>query len=77
MTVETVEAPTGAASLEAWWARVPGLAGPMAMIMARLEPEVRDAIRARALEAGAAAARTAGDGIELDGCVLVGSGRRP
>ncbi len=63
-------------SLDVWWERVPELAGPLAVALAGMEADVRDAIRRRALEAGAAAARTTGEGIELDAAVLVGSGRR-
>jgi SAM-dependent methyltransferase len=74
--VEAVAAPMHAASLDEWWERVPQLAGPLAVALAGMEPEVRDAIRARSLDAGAQAARTAGDGIVLDGSILVGSGRR-
>lgn len=74
--VQTIAAPMSAASLDAWWARVPQLAGPLAMALAGMEPEVRDAIRDRALAAGAEAGRPAGEGIVLDGSVLVASGRR-
>ena len=72
--VEAVATPMRVASLEAWWERVPELAGPLATALAGMEPEIRDAIRGRALEAGRRAARSAGDGIELAGSVLVASG---
>jgi SAM-dependent methyltransferase len=74
--VVRVAAPMTLPSLEAWWARVPELAGPLAMALAGMEAEVRDAIRDRALAAGAAAARADGDGVRFDGSVLIGSGRR-
>jgi SAM-dependent methyltransferase len=74
--VETIPTPMGAASLEAWWERATQLAGPLAQALAGMEPEVREAIHVRAVQAGQAHARTAGDGIELDGSVLIASGRR-
>jgi SAM-dependent methyltransferase len=74
--VVTVATPMRRASLEAWWELVPQLAGPLAAALAGMEEDVREAIRARALEYGAAAARSGDDGIELDGSVLVASGRR-
>lgn len=75
--VGAVATPMPAASLDAWWERVPQLAGPLATALEGMEPEVRDAIRRRALDAGAAAARPAGEQIALDGSVLIASGRRP
>ncbi|MEA2458400.1 MAG: hypothetical protein QOC95_1372, partial [Thermoleophilaceae bacterium] len=75
--VTSVATPMPAASLDAWWDRVPQLAGPLAIALEGMEPEVRDAIRQRAVSAGAAAARQADDGIVLDGSVLIGSGRTP
>jgi SAM-dependent methyltransferase len=75
--VERVMTPMHASSLEAWWDLVPQLAGPLAQALAGMEPAARDAIRRRALEYGAAASRPTDDGIELDGSVLVGAGRRP
>lgn len=76
--VREVAVPMTADSLEAWWERVPQLAGPLAMALEGMEPEVRDAIRDRALASGAAAAREApGGGIVLDGSALLAAGRRP
>lgn len=75
--VRALATPMRAASLEAWWERVPQLAGPLAMALAGMEADVREAIRQRAREAGAAVARPAGDGIVMDGSVLLASGRRP
>jgi SAM-dependent methyltransferase len=72
--VDTVETPMYAASLEAWWERVPKLAGPLAIALAGMEPDVRDAITRRALGAGANASRREGDQIVFSGAVLVGSG---
>jgi SAM-dependent methyltransferase len=72
--VETVATPMHAASLEAWWERVPRLAGPLATALAGMEPDVREAIAKRALGAGAAASRREGDQIVFAGSVLIGSG---
>lgn len=76
--VRVVDAPMTADSVEAWWERVPQLAGPLAIALDGMEPEVRDAIRRRALAAGAAAARRApGGGVAFAGSALPGAGRRP
>ena len=74
--VETVATPMPAASLSEWWERVPGLAGPLAQALAGMEPDVRDAIRDRALAAGAASARETAEGVEFGCSVLVAAGRR-
>lgn len=73
--VEWLAAPMQTSTLEAWWDLVPQLAGPMAVVLDRLEPEVRDSIRERALRAGRLAARETSGGITLDGSVLIASGR--
>lgn len=75
--VRTLATPMSAGSLDAWWERVPQLAGPLAAALEDMEPDVRDAIRRRALASGAARAHTAGDGVTLDGSVLIASGQRP
>jgi SAM-dependent methyltransferase len=75
--VVTLATPMPAASLEAWWDRVPQLAGPTALALAGMEAEDRDAIRRRALDWGAAQATPTDDGFVLGGSVLIGSGRRP
>lgn len=75
--VERVPTPMTAPSLPAWWDRVQQLAGPVALMLGGLEPEVRDAIRARALAHGERVAHSSGDGISFDGSALLGSGRRP
>ena len=74
--VARVATPMHAASLEAWWDRVPQLAGPLALALAGMESDVREAIRIRAVGGGAVAARASADGIEMDGSVLIASGRR-
>jgi SAM-dependent methyltransferase len=73
--VDTVAAPMRLASLEAWWEQVPKLAGPLAIALDGMEPDVREAIAQRALDAGAKVARSSEGGIEFAGTVLVGSGR--
>jgi ubiquinone/menaquinone biosynthesis C-methylase UbiE len=77
IVIEALSTPMPASSLEAWWERVPQLAGPLAAALAGMEPEVREEIRARALARGAEASRAIEDGIELDGSVLIATGRRP
>jgi SAM-dependent methyltransferase len=75
--VEAMATPMHAASLEAWWERVPKLAGPLAIALAGMEPDVREAIAQRALTAGASASRREGDQIVFAGSVLIGSGHTP
>jgi SAM-dependent methyltransferase len=75
--VVTIETPMRAASPEAWWARVPQLAGPLAIALAGMEPAVREEIAQRALGAGANASHRDGDEIVFAGSVLIGSGRKP
>jgi hypothetical protein len=65
-----------AASLDEWWERVPKLAGPLAVALAGMEPDVRDAIAGRAKQAGAEAAAREDDGIVFTGSVLIGSGHK-
>jgi SAM-dependent methyltransferase len=73
--VETVSTPMRLASLTAWWGQVPKLAGPLAIALEGMEPDVRGAIEQRALEAGAKVAHSTDAGIEFSGTVLIGSGR--
>jgi SAM-dependent methyltransferase len=75
--VQTVETPMHAASIQAWWDRVPQLAGPLATALAAMEPEVREQIAQRAMDAGTAASRPDGDGVVFAGCVLIASGHAP
>jgi SAM-dependent methyltransferase len=75
--VESVQTPMHAASLQAWWERVPKLAGPLASALAGMEPEVRAEIEQRALTAGAHVSLPEAGQIVLAGSVLIGSGRRP
>jgi hypothetical protein len=76
-SVEAVATPVRAASLAQWWERVPNLAGPLAMALSGMEPDVRNAIAERALRAGGEAAVHTDDGIELVGSALIASGQKP
>jgi SAM-dependent methyltransferase len=75
--VQAVDTPMHSASVEAWWERVPQLAGPLATALAAMEPDVREQIAQRAMDSGAQAARPDGDGIVFSGSVLIASGRAP
>ncbi len=74
VTVRQMSSPMRAKSLTEWWDRVPKLAGPLAMALAGMEPDVRDAITERALDYGARAATQEDGAIVFDGSVLIGSG---
>lgn len=75
--VRRVATPMSAPSVSAWWDRVLQLAGPVALMLAALEPDVRDAIRQRALDTAASEARQTDDGICFEGSALVGCGHTP
>ncbi len=75
--VESFSTPMRADSLQAWWERVPKLAGPLASALAAMEPGVGEAIEERALAAGERCARREADGIVFAGSVLIGSGSAP
>jgi SAM-dependent methyltransferase len=75
--VETTATPMHASSLEDWWERVPRLAGPLAIALAGMEPDVREEIAQRALSSGASASRSEGEQIVFAGSVLIGSGHTP
>ncbi len=77
VSVQALPTPMHAASVQAWWERVPQLAGPLASALAAMEPGVREEIAQRAMKAGAEAARGDGDGIVLSGSVLIAAGRAP
>jgi enediyne biosynthesis protein CalE5 len=77
VTVAAMSTAMHAGSLDEWWERVPKLAGPLAIALGGMDPEVRDAIRERAMEAGAKAAASQEAGIVFAGSVLIGSGRKP
>ncbi len=75
--VQSIATPMHSASLQAWWERVPQLAGPLAMALAGMEPDVREAIEQRALRAGERTAERDGGQIVFAGSVLIGSGHKP
>lgn len=75
VAVERIATPMRADSLQAWWERVPQLAGPLAVALAGMETEVRDAIAKRALSAGATASDIEDEQVVFPGSVLIGSGR--
>ncbi len=75
--IQAVETPMHAASIQAWWERVPQLAGPLATALAGMEPEVREQIAQRAMDSGTEAARADGDGVVFSGSVLIASGWAP
>jgi len=75
--VLAVETPMHAESVQAWWERVPQLAGPLATALAAMEPDVREQIAQRAMNTGAQASRRDGDQIAFSGSVLIASGRAP
>jgi hypothetical protein len=54
-----------AASVQAWWERVPQLAGPLATALAGMEPDVREQIAQRAMNAGARASQRESTAIAL------------
>ncbi len=74
VSVRQMSSPMRAASLAEWWERVPQLAGPLAMALAGMEPDVREAIAARALGNGARAAAQDGGAIVFAGSVVIGIG---
>jgi SAM-dependent methyltransferase len=75
--VESLQTPMRSQSLQAWWDRVPQLAGPLAMALAGMEQDVREAIEQRALRAAEAVMRPDGNEIVLAGSVLIASGAAP
>jgi SAM-dependent methyltransferase len=74
--VQAQAAPMHAASLEEWWRRVLSTAGPLALALAGMDPEPREAIAQRALHAGAQVAVADAGGIAFPGEALIASGRR-
>jgi ubiquinone/menaquinone biosynthesis C-methylase UbiE len=75
--VLAVETPMHAESVEAWWERVPQLAGPLATALAAMEPDIREQIAQRAINTGAQASRSEGGHIIFQGSVLIASGHAP
>ena len=77
VAVQALQTPMHAASIQAWWERVPQLAGPLASALGAMEPEVREQIAQRAMAAGADGSRADRDGVVFTGSVLIASGRAP
>jgi hypothetical protein len=77
VTVEVVATPMRADSFEQWWGRVPALAGPPAMALAGMEPDVREAIANRTMRAGRGVAVTDTGGIVFGGSSLIAVGSKP
>lgn len=76
VVVHVVDTPIPAPSLEAWWERVPQLAGPLGAMLEAMDPETRAAIRDRALAEAAGSARATDGGVSLGGSSLIAAGRR-
>lgn len=76
VTVEVVATPMRASSVEQWWGRVPALAGPLAMALAGMEPDVREAIADRARRSGRAVGVTQRDAIVFGGSSLIAAGSK-
>jgi SAM-dependent methyltransferase len=75
--VAPVPTPMHAPSIEQWWERVPQLAGPLAMALAGMEPEVRDSIAERAMRFAREAALYEDGRIVLAGSSLIAVGTKP
>lgn len=75
VAVAEVEEPLELGSLDEWWEVVPSLAGPLASLVASLDPDVAAAIRGRGQQALEPFATP--DGYRVPGVSLVASGRRP
>ncbi|UGS37468.1 class I SAM-dependent methyltransferase [Capillimicrobium parvum] len=69
-----VDAPFRPRSLDAWWERVPNIAGPVAKMLAGMPADAVGAIRERAIAELAAYAGP--HGVEIPGLTLVAGGRR-
>jgi SAM-dependent methyltransferase len=75
--IEIIETPMHADSLDAWWERVPKLAGPLALALTGMEPDVREEIARRARAAAENTSQPDKDGILFPGSALIGSGHTP
>jgi ubiquinone/menaquinone biosynthesis C-methylase UbiE len=73
VSVDEVDAPYVAASVDEWWQRSSSLAGPLAQKLAALPEPQRQALRQRA--ADAVDEYRTGEGLELPGVALVAFGR--
>ena len=75
VTVRDMPVPLRAASFDEWWSRTSALAGPLAAILATLQPEARAAIVARLREAVEPYQEP--DGLAFPGSSIMATGRRP
>jgi SAM-dependent methyltransferase len=74
--VEQISLPMSLPSLDAWWEQVQRLAGPLALLLAGVDPEVREAIRQRAMASAESVVSSTSEGVRFDGAALLASGRR-
>jgi enediyne biosynthesis protein CalE5 len=74
VVVEELPVPMQVGSFEEWWSRTCALAGPVAKLMASLEPEVSEAIYTKARKASKS--HTGPDGLHFPGLQLLAHGRR-
>lgn len=74
VVVEELPVPMQVGSFEEWWSRTCALAGPVAKLMASLEPEVSEAIYTKARKASKS--HTGPDGLHFPGLQLLAYGRR-
>jgi ubiquinone/menaquinone biosynthesis C-methylase UbiE len=74
VTVEELDVPMRAASVDEWWRRTAALAGPLTQILAALPPGARAELTARVREAARPYATEAG--IEFPGVTLIAAARR-
>jgi ubiquinone/menaquinone biosynthesis C-methylase UbiE len=74
VSVEELPVPMRVGSFEEWWSRTCALAGPVAGLIASLDHDVVDAIRAKARDASEAYAESSG--LCFPGLQLLASGRR-
>ncbi len=77
VTVEQVPMPMTLPSVDAWWEQVQRLAGPLALLLANIDPAAREAIRERATAAAEPAASRTSEGVTFEGSALLASGQRP
>jgi ubiquinone/menaquinone biosynthesis C-methylase UbiE len=74
--VDQLSMPMTLPSLQAWWDQVQGLAGPLALLLAGVDPAVRDAIRLRAFAFAESAVTSSSSGVRFEGVALLASGQR-
>jgi hypothetical protein len=75
VAVEEVAVPLRTASFDAWWERTSALAGPLSALLANIDDDTHERLRARLLEA--VTPYRAGDGLDFPGVSLFATARRP